>query len=112
MKIVCVCACTSGIAHTYLAKAKLEKAAEELGDEIHIETQGTIGTENELTPEQIAEADVALLAVDIATTGDERFKDLPTVKIGTSLVVKAPKQLLQKIAKEVKAKKSQKAWNK
>lgn len=112
MKIVCVCACTSGIAHTYLAKAKLEKAAEELGDEIHIETQGTIGTENELTPEQIAKADVALLAVDIATTGDERFKDLPTVKIGTSLVVKAPKQLLQKIEKEVKAKKSQKAWNK
>lgn len=112
MKIVCVCACTSGIAHTYLAKAKLEKAAEELGDEIHIETQGTIGTENELTPEQIAKADVALLAVDIATTGDERFKDLPTVKIGTSLVVKAPKQLLQKIEKEVKAKKSQKAWDK
>ena len=56
MKIVCVCACTSGIAHTYLAKAKLEKAAKALGHEIHVETQGTIGTENELTPEQIAEA--------------------------------------------------------
>jgi fructose PTS system EIIB component len=109
MKIVCVCACTSGIAHTYLAKAKLEKAAKELGYEIHIETQGTIGTENELTPEQIAEADVALLAVDIATTGNERFKNLPTIKIGTSLVVKAPKQLLQKIEKEVNTKKSQKA---
>lgn len=104
MKIVCVCACTSGIAHTYLAKAKLEKAAEEHGDEIHIETQGTIGTENELTPKQIADADVALLAVDIATTGNERFRNLPTVKVGTSLVVKAPKQLLKKIAKEVKAK--------
>jgi PTS system fructose-specific IIB component len=108
MKIVCVCACTSGIAHTYLAKAKLEKAAKELGDEIHIETQGTIGTENELTPEQIKEADVALLAVDIATTGNERFKDLPTVKVGTSLVVKAPKQLLQKIEEEVKARKAKK----
>ena len=108
MKIVCVCACTSGIAHTYLAKAKLEKAAKELGDEIHVETQGTIGTENELTPEQIAEADVALLAVDIATTGNERFKNIPTVKVGTSLVVKAPKQLLEKIEEEVKEKKSQK----
>lgn len=108
MKIVCVCACTSGIAHTYLAKAKLEKAAAELGYEIHVETQGTIGTENELTPEQIAEADVALLAVDIATTGNERFKNIPTVKIGTSLVVKAPKQLLQKIEEEIKAKKNRK----
>lgn len=106
MKIVCVCACTSGIAHTYLAKAKLEKAAKELGYEIHIETQGTIGTENELTSEQIKEADVALLAVDIATTGNERFKDLPTVKVGTSLVVKAPKKLLEKIADEVNKQKA------
>ncbi|MBE5059092.1 PTS fructose transporter subunit IIB [Lactobacillus crispatus] len=105
MKIVCVCACTSGIAHTYLAKAKLEKAAEELGYDINIETQGTIGTENELTPDQIKDADVALLAVDIATSGNERFANLPTVKVGTSLVVKAPKQLLQKIASEVEAKK-------
>lgn len=108
MKIVCVCACTSGIAHTYLAKAKLEKAATELGDEIHIETQGTIGTENALTPEQIAEADVALLAVDIATTGNERFKNIPTVKVGTSLVVKAPKKLLKKIEEEIKKRKSKK----
>lgn len=108
MKIVCVCACTSGIAHTYLAKAKLEKAATELGDEIYIETQGTIGTENALTPEQIAEADVALLAVDIATTGNERFKNIPTVKVGTSLVVKAPKKLLKKIEEEIKERKSKK----
>lgn len=108
MKIVCVCACTSGIAHTYLAKAKLEKAATELGDEIHIETQGTIGTENALTSEQIAEADVALLAVDIATTGNERFKNIPTVKVGTSLVVKAPKKLLKKIEEEIKERKSKK----
>ena len=93
-------------AHTYLAKAKLEKAAKALGHEIHVETQGTIGTENELTPEQIAEADVALLAVDIATSGNERFKDLPTVKVGTSIVVKAPKQLLQKIEEQVNAQKA------
>lgn len=102
MKIVAVCACTSGIAHTYLAKEKLIQAAKALGDEIHVETQGTIGIEDELTPEQIKEADVALLAVDIQTVGNERFKDLPTVKVGTSLVVKAPKKLLQKVEEEVK----------
>lgn len=97
MKIVAVAACTSGIAHTYIAKEKLIKAAEALGHTIHVETQGTIGTENELTSEQIKEADVAILAVDIQTTGNERFERLPTMKVPTSVVVKAPKQLLQKI---------------
>ncbi|MEG0274578.1 MAG: PTS fructose transporter subunit IIB, partial [Longicatena sp.] len=48
MKIVAVAACTSGIAHTYIAKEKLIRAAEALGHSIHVETQGTIGTEDEL----------------------------------------------------------------
>ena len=52
MKIVSVCACTSGIAHTYIAKEKLIRAAESMGHTIKVETQGTIGTEDELTAEQ------------------------------------------------------------
>lgn len=102
MKIVAVAACTSGIAHTYIAKEKLIRAAQSLGHEIHVETQGTIGTENELTAEQIKEADVVILAVDIQITGTERFKDKKVVKVGTSLVTKAPKQLIEKIETELK----------
>ena len=49
MKIVGVSACTVGIAHTYMAQQKLEDAAKAAGDEVKIETQGTIGVENELT---------------------------------------------------------------
>ena len=49
MKIVSVCACTSGIAHTYIAKEKLIRAAESMGHTIKVETQGTIGTEDELS---------------------------------------------------------------
>ena len=105
MKIVAVAACTSGIAHTYIAKQKLIKAAESLGHTIHVETQGTIGTEDALTPEEIKAADVAILAVDIQTTGNERFKDLPTIKVPTSIVVKAPKQLLEKIEADLNQKK-------
>ena len=60
MKLVGVCACTSGIAHTYMAKEKLVKAAQALGHEIHVETQGTIGVEDPLTPEEIAEADAVM----------------------------------------------------
>ena len=86
MKIVAVAACTSGIAHTYIAKEKLIRAAEALGHEI---------------PEQIQEADVVILAVDIAITGTERFEGKKQVKVPTSIVVKAPKQLLQKIESEL-----------
>ena len=95
MKIVAVAACTSGIAHTYIAKEKLIRAAESLGHTIHVETQGTIGTEDELTPEEIKAADVVILAIDIAITGTERFE------VPTNVCVKAPKQLLQKIEAEL-----------
>ncbi|EJN93597.1 PTS fructose transporter subunit IIB [Streptococcus ratti] len=105
MNIVAVAACTSGIAHTYIAKEKLIRAAEALGHNIHVETQGTIGVEDQLSPEAIKNADVAILAVDIQTTGNERFKSLPTIKVPTSMVVKAPKQLLEKIEADLKNKK-------
>ena len=98
MKLVGVCACTSGIAHTYMAKEKLVKAA--LGHEIHVETQGTIGVEDPLTPEEIAEADAVILAVDIKVEKG-RFEGKPTLEIPTSLVVKAPKQVIQKVAESI-----------
>ena len=101
MKIVGIAACTSGIAHTYIAKEKIVRAAEELGFEAHIETQGTIGTEDELTAEQIAQADVALIAADIKVGGKDRFKGLPTVEVPTEAVIKAPKKLLLTIEKKV-----------
>lgn len=42
MKILAITACTAGIAHTYIAKKKLENAAKELGDSIKVETQGPL----------------------------------------------------------------------
>ena len=52
MKLVAVTACPSGVAHTYLAAESLEVAAKENGVEIHVETQGSIGIENELSSVQ------------------------------------------------------------
>lgn len=102
MKIACVCACTSGIAHTYIAREKLKTAAAELGYTINIETQGTIGTENKLSDKMIAEADVVLLAIDIAITGKERFKGKKVVTVPTTYCVKSPKKLLETIHAKVK----------
>lgn len=101
MNIVAVAACTSGIAHTYIAKEKLIRAAQSMGHTIHVETQGTIGTEDELSATQIKEADVVIFAIDIAITGTERFKDKKIIQVPTNVCVKAPKQLIQKIESEL-----------
>jgi len=96
MKILAITACTAGIAHTYIAKEKLENAAKELGDHIKVETQGSIGVENELTPEDIREADVILISADIRVSKD-RFTGKPVVEIPISMVMKSPKGEISKI---------------
>lgn len=102
MKIVGIAACTSGIAHTYIAKEKLVTAAKELGHEVHIETQGTIGTEDELTAQQIKDADVVIIAADIKVGGKDRFQGKRIVEVPTHIAIKSPKALLNKIEEEIK----------
>ena len=102
MKIVGIAACTSGIAHTYIAKEKLVTAAKELGHEVHIETQGTIGTEDELTEKAIRDADVVIIAADIKVGGRERFHGKKIVEIPTHIAIKSPKALINKIQEELK----------
>lgn len=96
MKIVGVAACTVGIAHTYIAQEKLENAGLALGHEIHIETQGTIGIENELTQKQIDQADVVILAVDVKISGMERFEGKKIIKVPTEVAIKSPNKLILK----------------
>lgn len=96
MKIVGVAACTVGIAHTYIAQEKLENAAQIAGHEVHIETQGTIGIENQLTQEQINEADVVILAVDVKISGMERFEGKKVIKVPTEVAIKSPNKLIAK----------------
>ncbi|MDF7638337.1 fructose PTS transporter subunit IIB [Lactobacillus sp. ESL0791] len=102
MKIVGVAACTSGIAHTYIAREKIIQAATKLGHEVHIETQGTIGTENALTPKEIEEADFVILAVDIKIGGKERFKGKKVFEVPTNVVIKSPIKLIELLVEKVK----------
>ncbi len=100
MKIVGVTACTAGIAHTYIAKEKIVTAARELGHEIKIETQGSIGIEDRLSKEDIASADVVILATDIKVD-KERFTGKPVVDIPISMVMKSPKSVIVSVAKKL-----------
>lgn len=110
IRIVGVTACAAGIAHTYIAKEKIIKAAEKAGDIIHIETQGTIGTEDKLTAEEIKDANIVLLAIDVKISGRERFHGKRVVEVPTDTAIKAPNKLigqLQKIVDKDKARKKQ-----
>ncbi|MDK2964866.1 MAG: fructose system component [Lacrimispora sp.] len=96
IKILAITACTAGIAHTYIAREKLENAAKEMGDFIKVETQGSIGVENELKPEEIREADIILIAADIRVNKD-RFMGKAVVEIPISMIMKSPKGVISKI---------------
>jgi len=97
MNIVGISACTVGIAHTYIAQEKIEAAAKKAGDTVKIETQGTIGIENPLTEEDIAKADIVLLAVDVQIAGEERFNGKKVVKVPTQTAIKSPNKLIAKL---------------
>lgn len=73
MRIVGVTKCPTGIAHTYMAAERLEIIGKKLGFTLRIETQGSQGTENELTKQDIQQADYVIIAADVAIDGMERF---------------------------------------
>ena len=97
MKIVAVTACPTGIAHTYMAAEQLEKTAKAAGHQIRVETQGAMGIENELSAQEIREAEVVLLAVDIEVERRERFAGKRIVEVRVAEAIKNPKAVLERL---------------
>ncbi|HEY6251976.1 MAG TPA: PTS fructose transporter subunit IIB [Candidatus Angelobacter sp.] len=97
MKIVAVTACPTGIAHTYMAAARLEKVAKELGHEIKVETQGALGIENKLSDNDIRQARVAIFAVDISVEGRERFQGMKIVEVPLQQAIKNTREVFAKL---------------
>jgi len=62
--LVAITACPTGIAHTFMAAEALQKAAKALGHRIKVETQGSVGAKNQLSPEDIAQADAVVIAAE------------------------------------------------
>ncbi|MGF1735290.1 PTS fructose-like transporter subunit IIB [Photobacterium satsumensis] len=97
MKLLGVTSCPSGVAHTYMAAEALETAAKAKGWEVKIETQGSIGIENEILLSEVEDADIVILTKDIAIKNEERFKGKKTVRIGVADAVKKAPQIMDKI---------------
>jgi fructose-specific phosphotransferase system IIB component len=80
-----------------MAAEMLEKTARVLGHHIKVETQGAMGLENELSPEDVAAADVVIFAVDIDVEQRERFAGKKAVQVPVQEAIKNPRAVLAKV---------------
>ncbi|MEC0235732.1 PTS fructose transporter subunit IIABC [Paenibacillus kribbensis] len=98
MKILAITSCPNGIAHTYMAAENLQKAAAKLGIEMKVETQGSIGIENQLTEQEIREADGIIIAAD-KTVVKDRFVGKKLLVVGVQDGIRRPEELIQRVMK-------------
>lgn len=92
--IIGVTGCPAGVAHTYLAAEALEKGAAELGYQIKVETNGSIGIKNSPTPEEIAQADAIIVACD-KQVDMARFAGKKVIQTNVKAPIKDAKALIQ-----------------
>ncbi|WP_433938622.1 fructose-specific PTS transporter subunit EIIC [Paenibacillus lautus] len=98
MKILAITSCPNGIAHTYMAAENLQKAGAKLGVEMKVETQGSIGVENQFTEQDIREADGIIIAAD-KTVVKDRFVGKKLLVVGVQDGIRRPEELIQRVMK-------------
>ncbi|WP_339222081.1 fructose-specific PTS transporter subunit EIIC [Paenibacillus sp. FSL W7-1332] len=98
MKLLAITSCPNGIAHTYMAAENLQKAGAKLGVELKVETQGSIGVENQFTEQDIREADGIIIAAD-KTVVKDRFVGKKLLVVGVQDGIRRPEELIQRMMK-------------
>ncbi|MDQ0863140.1 PTS fructose transporter subunit IIABC [Arthrobacter globiformis] len=93
-RLVAVTACPTGIAHTYMAADSLVAAAQEMGVDLQVETQGSSGAKP-LDPAIIAAADAVIFAVDVDVRGKERFAGKPVINAPVKRGIDEPAKMVQ-----------------
>ncbi|MDQ1028797.1 PTS system fructose-specific IIC component [Streptomyces umbrinus] len=96
LKLLAVTACPTGIAHTYMAAEKLSQAAEQLGVDIKVETQGSIGAENVLADNDVRTADGVIIAAD-KDVDLSRFAGKRVVTVGVAEGIHHPERLIEQV---------------
>ena len=94
--IVAVTACTTGIAHTYMAEEALIKKGEEIGVTVRVETNGASGVGNRLTAEEIAKAEGVIIAADKAVE-TARFDGKKLISKPVAAGIRQTEELIQTI---------------
>ena len=100
-RIVAVTACPTGVAHTFMAAEAIEAEASKRGWWVKVETRGSVGAGNPITPEEVAAADLVIVAADI-DVDLAKFAGKPMYRTSTSLALKKTAQELDKAQAEAK----------
>lgn len=98
-RVVAVTACPTGVAHTFMAAEAIETEAKKRGWWVKVETRGSVGAGNAITPEEVAEADLVIVAADIEVDL-AKFAGKPMYRTSTGLALKKTKQELDKALDE------------
>lgn len=101
MKAVAVCACPSGVAHTFMAAESLSKTAKKLGIQLKVETQGAMGTENKISAEEASQCDFVILTNDVKIKDTERFSGKPLYYVSSHDAIRQSAGLFGKILDEL-----------
>lgn len=96
--VVAVTACPTGIAHTFMAEDALKKKAREMGVNIRVETNGSEGAQNVLTPDEIRRASGVIIAAD-KNVEMARFDGKPVLQRPVSDGIRKPEELIAKAVK-------------
>ncbi|AZI86905.1 PTS fructose transporter subunit IIBC [Kosakonia sp. CCTCC M2018092] len=100
-RIVAVTACPTGVAHTFMAAEAIETEAKKRGWWVKVETRGSVGAGNAITPEEVAQADLVIVAADIEVDL-AKFAGKPMYRTSTGLALKKTAQELDKAVAEAK----------
>src|SRR5699024_2408508 len=100
-RIVAVTACPTGVAHTFMAAEAIETEAKKRGWGVKVETRGSVGAGNAITPEEVAAADLVIVAADIEVDL-AKFAGKPMYRTSTGLALKKTSQELDKALAEAK----------
>ncbi|MFS7186440.1 PTS fructose transporter subunit IIBC [Serratia proteamaculans] len=98
-RIVAITACPTGVAHTFMAAEAIESEAKKRGWWVKVETRGSVGAGNTITPEEVAAADLVIVAADIEVDL-EKFAGKPMYRTSTGLALKKTAQELDKAQAE------------
>ncbi|WQK86025.1 PTS fructose transporter subunit IIABC [Mammaliicoccus sp. Dog046] len=96
MKLLAITSCPNGIAHTYMAAENLQKAADKMGVQMKVETQGGVGVENELTSQEIREADGIIIAAD-RKVDKSRFNGKKLIDVSVGEGIRNPEGLIKRM---------------
>ncbi|BBG70278.1 PTS fructose transporter subunit IIBC [Serratia marcescens] len=98
-RIVAITACPTGVAHTFMAAEAIESEAKKRGWWVKVETRGSVGAGNAITAEEVAAADLVIVAADIEVDLD-KFAGKPMYRTSTGLALKKTAQELDKALAE------------